>query len=80
MNLVKYEFIKDSTKNGIEFGFVKLHLDDGTVLALDQDGIMMASDRDKAASATPEQPYLFGYASWEEIMAIINQFRAEAMN
>ncbi len=77
----KHEFVAESySDKGEANGYVLLEFDNARAVALAHDGITDLGDYRKAQAATPEQPYVYGFVSWDEIFAMLDIFRAEQMN
>jgi hypothetical protein len=66
--------------DGTPLGYVVLELDNGRALAIDHDGVTDLGDYKLAESAPPENPVIYGFVSWAELLEMLDKFRAEQMN
>jgi hypothetical protein len=76
-----HDFIADEhAQDGTPLGHVVLELSNTRALAIDYEGITDLGDFHAIQSATPENPVVYGFISWAELLEMLDKFRAEQMN
>ena len=77
----KHDFIaEEHTAEGRGLGYAVLGLSNSRALAIDYEGITDLGDFQAVQSATPENPVVYGFVSWAELLEMLDKFRAEQMN